>query len=110
MRILIVEDDETLGSLISDYLGVLQHEEVRVCSTGREASEVVASETYDCAFVDLMLPDANGLDLLRTIKEYQPNTPIVLMSGHPGMEYAIQAIRGVPLISSPNHSDFKISP
>ena len=93
MRILIVEDDETLGGLISEYLGVLQHEQVQICSTGREASEVVANESYDCAFVDLMLPDANGLEILRTIKEYQPNTPIVLMSGHPSMEHAIQAIR-----------------
>ncbi len=94
MRILIVEDDETLGSLLSDYLSVLQHEKVQVCSTGREASEVIASETYDCAFVDLMLPDTNGLELLQTIKEYQPNTPIIVMSGHPTLEYAIQAMRG----------------
>lgn len=93
MRILIVEDDETLGNLLSDFLQVLQHEKVRVCSNGKEACEVVASESYDCAFVDLMLPDAHGLDLLKTIKSYQPSTPIIMMSGHPTMEYAIQAMR-----------------
>ncbi len=61
--------------------------------TGKEACEVVASESYDCAFVDLMLPDAHGLDLLKTIKSHQPSTPIIMMSGHPTMEYAIQAMR-----------------
>jgi response regulator RpfG family c-di-GMP phosphodiesterase len=93
MRILIVEDDETLGNLLKDFLQVLQHEKVRVCYSGREAREVVAFESYDCAFVDLMLPDAHGFDLLKTIRNHQPNTPVIVMSGHPTADHAVQAMR-----------------
>lgn len=95
MRILVVEDDQTLGSLLSEYLKMLQHETIDVVSTGSEAREViVAGEAYDCAFVDLMLPDIHGLELLQILKEYQPTTPSVIMSGHPTSEYALQAMRG----------------
>jgi response regulator RpfG family c-di-GMP phosphodiesterase len=93
MRILIVEDDQILGELLRDYLLHLDHEKVQLCSTAAQAREIAALEPFDCAFVDLMLPDSNGLDLLRTIKDHQPNTPIIMMSGQPTMEYTIEAMR-----------------
>ena len=93
MRILIVEDDQSLGELLRDYLQHLDHEKVQLCSTAAQAGEVAAREPFDCAFVDLMLPDSNGLDLLQIIKEHQPNTPIIMMSGQPTMEYTIEAMR-----------------
>jgi DNA-binding response OmpR family regulator len=93
MRILIVEDDQILGNLLKDYLQHLQHEKVQVCATATETRQVIVHEQFDCVFVDLMLPDMHGLELLQIIKDHQPNTPIIMMSGHPTMEYAIQAMR-----------------
>ncbi len=74
MKILIVEDDVMLGELLQEYLQRLEHERVRVCLTGREAFDVVTREAFDCAFVDLCLPDTDidGLQLLTEIKEKTP--------------------------------------
>ena len=56
MKILIVEDDVTLGELLQECLQRLKHERVRVCLDGREACNVIEEEVFDCAFVDLRLP------------------------------------------------------
>lgn len=61
MKILIVEDDVMLGELLEERLLRLEHERVRVCLTGLEAFEVINEEAFDCAFVDVGLPDMDGL-------------------------------------------------
>ena len=93
MKVLIVEDDAILGELLREYLQRLDHEKVEVCVTGREARGVIEEETFDCAFVDLRLPDTNGLELLEAIKKQDPSLPVVMMSGYPTMEYTIEAMR-----------------
>lgn len=93
MKVLIVEDDAILGELLREYLQRLDHEKVEVCVTGREARAVIEEETFDCAFVDLRLPDTNGLELLEAIKKQDPSLPVVMMSGYPTMEYTIEAMR-----------------
>ena len=93
MKILIVEDDAVLGELLREYLQRLNHEKVRVCLTGREACVEIEEETFDCAFVDLRLPDTDGIRLLDTVKKQDPGLPVVMMSGYPTMEYTIEAMR-----------------
>jgi putative nucleotidyltransferase with HDIG domain len=93
MRILIVEDDLSLGSLLKEYLQRLGHERVHWCPTGGDAHAVIEREHFDCAFIDLMLPDMDGLELLNSIKARNPTIPIIMMSGYPTMEYAIEAMR-----------------
>ena len=93
MRILIVEDDIVLGELLREYLQRLAHEKVQVCVTGRDACIVVEEETFDCAFVDLRLPDMDGLMLLDVVKRQDPGLPVVMMSGYPTMEHTIEAMR-----------------
>ncbi|MGO9018468.1 MAG: HD domain-containing phosphohydrolase [Syntrophobacteraceae bacterium] len=93
MKILIVEDDVMLGELLQERLLRLQHERVQVCLTGREALEAIKEEAFDCAFVDLRLPDMDGLQLLSAIKEHDRGLPVVMMSGFPTMDYTIEAMR-----------------
>lgn len=93
MRILIVEDDIILGELLQEYLLRLDHERVQLCLTGREACAAVAEHTFDCAFVDLRLPDMDGLRLLERMKGEDHGLPVVMMSGYPTMEYTIEAMR-----------------
>lgn len=93
MKILIVEDDAVLGELLREYLQRLDHEKVEVCVTGREARAVIEEETFDCAFVDLRLPDVDGLSLLEDVKRQDPSLPVVMMSGYPTMECTIEAMR-----------------
>jgi putative nucleotidyltransferase with HDIG domain len=93
MKILIVEDDPVLSELLREYLQQLDHERVQVCLTAREAFVAIKEDIYDCAFVDLRLPDMDGLRLLEIIKNQDPSLPIVMMSGYPTMVYTIEAMR-----------------
>ena len=93
MNILVVEDDIILGDLLQDCLLRLDHEKVQVCHTGCEARDAIGAAAFDCAFVDLRLPDTNGLVLLGTFKEQDPGLPVVMMTGFPTMEYTIEAMR-----------------
>ncbi|MGD9503625.1 MAG: HD domain-containing phosphohydrolase [Syntrophobacteraceae bacterium] len=93
MKILIVEDDVVLSRLLNEYLLRLGHERVQACLTGEEACVAIEKGYFDCAFVDLRLPDADGLQMLDAIKRRDPSIPVVMMSGYPTMEYAIQAMR-----------------
>lgn len=93
MKVLIIEDDISLGQLLKEFLQRLEHERVKVCTTGGSARSVIAVETFDCAFVDLKLPDTDGIQLLEFIKGQDPCLPVVMMSGYPTMEYTIEAMR-----------------
>ncbi len=93
MKILIVEDDVILGELLQECLYRLEHERVRLCLTGQEAFNVIDEEAFDCAFVDLRLPDVDGIRLLTRIKELDPGLPVVMMSGFPTMGHTIEAMR-----------------
>lgn len=93
MKILIVEDDPVLSELLREYLQQLDHERVQVCLAAREAFTAIKEDIYDCAFVDLRLPDMDGLQLLEIFKKQDPTLPIVMMSGYPTMVYTIEAMR-----------------
>lgn len=93
MRILIVEDDLLLGECLRDFLLDLSHEKVQVCHNAEEAQKAIQDEQFDCVFLDLRLPDVDGLELLDTIRIVNPVLPVVMMSGYPTMENAIEAMR-----------------
>lgn len=76
-RILVVDDDKFIGQffkLILERKGYL----VDIAGTGKEALEKSKNESYDVALIDVMLPDANGLDLLKYIPSH---TKKIVLSG-----------------------------
>lgn len=66
-RILLVEDDSRLAAMVADYLGEAGFR-VSVAPTGSQAEAELRRETFDAVILDLMLPDADGLDLCRRIR------------------------------------------
>lgn len=68
MRILLVEDEEFIRDL---YTGELTKNGLQVDSvgTGKEALEKIAQNKYDLLLLDIMLPDTNGLEILKQVKQ-----------------------------------------
>jgi DNA-binding response OmpR family regulator len=66
-RVLLVEDDSRLASMVADYLGEAGFR-VDVAPTGSDAMRLVGTGDFDVMILDLMLPDADGLDLCRSIR------------------------------------------
>lgn len=91
-RILIVDDSagirQSLGELLDD-----QGFRVVAVGSGLEAREQLARESFEMAFLDLVLPDSDGLDLLEDVHRDYPALPVVVISGQANIDAAVKATR-----------------
>ena len=91
-KILVVDDEPALLALLQDALGSWGYQ-VRHARTGAAALEMLRSELFDAALVDIRMPDMTGLDLLRDIKRQDTSAEVVMMTGYPAISSAIEALR-----------------
>jgi DNA-binding response OmpR family regulator len=77
-RVLLVEDDARLASMVADYLGEAGFRIV-VAATGAAATRLIGTEGFDAVILDLMLPDADGLDLCRGIRG-KSDIPVLMLT------------------------------
>ncbi len=91
-NILIVDDEPNLRRVLELVLGDLGHE-VQVAATLAAGRDALRSAPVDIALVDLMLPDGNGLDLLRLAQEHAPDIATIVMTAFGTIETAVQAMQ-----------------
>lgn len=91
-RILLIEDDEAIAELEKDYLE-LSDFEVDIETNGEEGLKKALSNNYDLFILDLMLPDMDGFDICKKIREVK-NEPILMVSAK---KEEIDTIRGLSL-------------
>lgn len=80
MRILIVEDDSKIAYNISQYFQNKSNFFTEQASTFEEAQYFLETEKYDAVILDLMLPDGNGLDLLKNLRNHENSTPVLVLT------------------------------
>ena len=80
--ILIVDDDEVLGQVLGRVLTRNGRTAVRASNVA-QALEKAAQQQPQLALIDLCLPDGDGLDLARQLREKHPNLPLILMTAYP---------------------------
>jgi two-component system response regulator PilR (NtrC family) len=91
-RILIVDDEQSLV----DFLVVLctgEGYDVASANSVREARERLAERTPDLVLCDMLMPDGNGLDLLREIKAHDGAPAVILMTAYTSTKSAIEAMK-----------------
>ncbi len=100
--ILIVEDDEALAQMTVEHLQATVDAEVVRTAGAAETFRRVADCSPDLMLVDLLLPDGNGLDLIRTIRA-RDEFPVLIMTGQPTLGRAVEAMRlgAVDLFTKP---------
>ena len=91
-RILIIEDEESIADLEKDYLE-LSGFEVAIENRGDTGLERALNEEYDLFILDLMLPEVDGFEICREIRD-RKNTPIIMVSAK---KDDIDKIRGLGL-------------
>jgi len=91
LKILIVDDDKTLLSALKTVLS--QGNNVTVCNNGKKAIELVRNDKYELIITDLMMPGANGLEVLKETRKIAPDSLVVLITGFASLETAVEAIR-----------------
>ena len=91
LKLLFVEDEKDLLDIISDTLVKLQANFL-TASNGEEALAVLEKhDDIDAVITDINMPVMNGLDMIKTIKEKNPNLTIIIMSAHTETEYIQKA-------------------
>jgi DNA-binding response OmpR family regulator len=79
MKILVVEDEIEMQKSITRYLE-LEKNIVEVANDFNSAYEKIQVYEYDCVLLDITLPNGNGLDLIKSIKNSRPKTGIIIIS------------------------------
>ena len=77
-RILMIDDDDRLAGMVSDYLGGAGLR-VTVAGTGAKGESLLKRESFEAVILDLMLPDADGLDLCRRLRS-ESDVPILMLT------------------------------
>ena len=78
--ILVIDDDASVREVVSEMLRLEGHE-VTIAENGREATTMLAEHDFDLVITDLIMPDKEGLELIREMKAIAPDAKIIAMSG-----------------------------
>ena len=91
MRILVVEDEVNLNDIIVKKLK-LEHYGVDSCFDGKEALDYIFSAEYDVILLDIMLPELDGFEVLKKIRNKNIKTPVLLLTARDGIEDRVQGL------------------
>lgn len=91
MKILIIEDDNNLRELMKKALAE-EHHVVETAANAKTAMMKAEVYDYDCILLDIMLPDGNGLDVLRQLKASRKNAGVIIISAKDSLEDKITGL------------------
>jgi two-component system, OmpR family, copper resistance phosphate regulon response regulator CusR len=85
VRVLVVEDERKLAQVLKVALEA-EHYDVVVATSGEDGFFRANAEMFDLLVLDLMLPGRNGLEILRTLRQRQLHTPVLILTARDGVE------------------------
>jgi CheY-like chemotaxis protein len=105
-KILVVDDEPQIQLLLEEFLTSLGHT-VWLAADGEKALELLRREALDGALIDLKMAKLDGMELLHLIKLSFPTLPVIMMTGYPSVEVAVEAMKegAVDFITKPLRLD-----
>ncbi len=94
IKVLIADDHALIRKGLKQLLD--DTEELRVtgeAETGIEAFRMAQTGEFDVVLLDISMPDKHGIDVLKQIKDSQPQLPILMLSMHPEEQYALRSMK-----------------
>ncbi len=91
-KILVIDDESGIRFSLK---GILEDEgyEVKTTETGENGLHLIKSENFDLVFLDIWLPEMNGIDVLEKIKQVEENVQVVMITGHGSVEAAVKSTK-----------------
>jgi len=93
IQVLVVEDDDSFREVILRFLKKLDRD-ISAANNGKEAIQTLQSHPFDLVVSDLLMPGADGMEVLREAKKRNPDCVVILITGYASLDSALQAIRG----------------
>ena len=95
LHVLVVDDDPALLEALPETLRLrMNGVTVDTADSAAAALDRIASQNYDAIVTDIKMPGMDGLALLSEIRRRQPDTPILMITGHGDYDLAVRALRG----------------
>ena len=91
-QVLVVDDERFFREAIGDALAAIGCR-FQVAETAAEALERAADPAIGTVILDIVLPDRNGLEVLRDLRERRPELRVIVLSAHTDQEYVLEALR-----------------
>jgi two-component system, NtrC family, response regulator AtoC len=91
-RLMIVDDERSIRFGIGEWARDAGYEPIEATG-GKEALEILKQQPIDAVVLDLKLGDMDGLQVLKRIRESEPELPVVMLSAHANFDHVIQAVQ-----------------
>jgi response regulator RpfG family c-di-GMP phosphodiesterase len=103
LNLRVVDDEECILDIFKRYFESETNHTLFTASDGFEGFEIIRTESINCCFTDLAMPRLDGLELARKIYQYDNTIPVVVMTGYPSMDIAIETLKNgvVDFITKP---------
>lgn len=94
IKILIADDHALVRAGLKQVVSEVDDMEVKgEAATGTEAVAQVKEQDWDVVLLDISMPDLNGIDALRQIRQLKPDLPVLILSMYPEDQYAVNLLR-----------------
>ena len=90
-RLLVVEDEETILQLLAGSLRFAGFE-VMTAASGAEALRAAAASKPDLVLLDVMMPDGDGFEVMRTMRSSGPNVPVIFLTARDGVRERVAGL------------------
>jgi DNA-binding NtrC family response regulator len=91
-RILVVDDEEVTRATFNDYFKELGYDVV-IADGGEDALKKFIPGRFDCVISDLVMPNIDGMALLKNIKYQDPKIMFLMITGYPSIDRAVDAMK-----------------
>jgi DNA-binding response OmpR family regulator len=91
-HILIIDDEASLRQTLARILQRVGFE-VTTTASGQEGITLLSQDAFDLVYLDLRMPEINGLDALQQIHSKYPDLPVILFTAQPDLHSAVEALR-----------------
>jgi putative nucleotidyltransferase with HDIG domain len=103
LKVMVVDDEATICDTLRQFLQSLGIRDVQTAVNGQEALAFINQGLYDYVFLDLMMPEIHGMEILQKINGAHQLTSVIIMTGYPTMDAVISAMHN-------GASDFLVKP
>ncbi|MBN2034331.1 MAG: response regulator [Deltaproteobacteria bacterium] len=92
IKVLLVDDEKEFVDLLGERMST-RGMEVSSTTSAADALKIAEEQTFDAIVLDLMMPEMDGLEVLKNLKVKRPELQVILLTGHGTIEKGVEAMR-----------------